>query len=47
MLIRTRRLGEVVMIGEDIRITVPGVKGNQVRSGIYAPRSVAVRGEEL
>jgi carbon storage regulator len=47
MLIGTRRVGEEVMIGNDIRITAPGVKGNQVRCGIEAPRSVAVRREEL
>jgi carbon storage regulator len=47
MLIGTRRVGEAEMIGDDIRITVPAVNGNQVRCAIDAPRSVAVRREEL
>ena len=47
MLILTRRAGETVMIGEDIAITVLGVKGNQVRIGINAPRDVAVHREEI
>ena len=46
MLILTRRVGETVVIGRDITITVVGVKGNQVRLGISAPEDVAVhRGE--
>jgi carbon storage regulator len=47
MLILTRRVGEAVMIGDDVNITVLGVKGNQVRLGINAPRSVAVHREEI
>ena len=47
MLILTRRMGESVMIGDDVSITVLGVKGNQVRLGINAPRSVAVHREEI
>ena len=47
MLILTRRAGETVMIGEDIAITVLGVKGNQVRIGINAPKDVAVHREEI
>ncbi len=47
MLILTRRAGEAVMIGSDVTITVLGVKGNQVRIGINAPRDVAVHREEI
>jgi carbon storage regulator len=47
MLILTRRVGETVMIGEDVTVTVLGVKGNQVRMGINAPRTVAVHREEI
>ena len=47
MLILTRRAGETVMIGSDVSITVLGVKGNQVRIGINAPRDVAVHREEI
>ena len=47
MLILTRRVGEMVMIGEEVTITVLGVKGNQVRVGINAPKSVAVHREEI
>jgi carbon storage regulator len=47
MLILSRRVGETVRIGEDIAITVLGVKGNQVRLGITAPRSVAVNRQEV
>ena len=42
MLILTRRVGETVMIGNDVTVTVLGVKGNQVRVGINAPKNVAV-----
>jgi len=47
MLILTRRVGETVMIGNDVTVTVLGVKGNQVRIGINAPKSVAVHREEI
>ncbi|AXQ28335.1 carbon storage regulator [Solimonas sp. K1W22B-7] len=47
MLILTRRVGETVMIGEDIVVTVLGIKGNQVRIGVQAPKNVAVHREEL
>lgn len=47
MLILTRRVGETLIIGDDIAITVLGVKGNQVRLGIKAPRDVTVHREEV
>ena len=47
MLILTRREGEALMIGEDVSITVLGVKGNQVGIGINAPKDVAVHREEI
>jgi carbon storage regulator len=47
MLILTRRVGETVMIGDDVTITILGVKGNQVRVGINAPKSVAVHRAEI
>lgn len=47
MLILTRRVGETVMIGNEVTVTVLGVKGNQVRVGVTAPRSVAVHREEI
>jgi carbon storage regulator len=47
MLILTRRVGETVMIGDDVTVTVLGVKGNQVRIGVNAPRDVAVHREEI
>ncbi len=47
MLILTRRIGETVMIGNEVTLTVLGVKGNQVRIGINAPQNVAVHREEI
>ena len=47
MLILTRRVGETVMIGQEGSITILGVKGNQVRVGINAPKNVAVHREEI
>ena len=47
MLILTRRANESLMIGDDIKITVLGIKGNQVRIGIDAPKDVAVHREEI
>ena len=47
MLILTRRVGETLMVGDDITVTVLGVKGNQVRLGVNAPRDVAVHREEI
>ena len=46
MLILTRRVGESLMIGDDVTMTVLGVKGNQVRIGVKAPKEVAVHREE-
>lgn len=47
MLILTRRVGETVMIGSEVTVTVLGVKGNQVRIGINAPKNVSVHREEI
>lgn len=47
MLILTRRVGESLMIGDEVTVTVLGVKGNQVRIGVNAPRDVAVHREEI
>lgn len=47
MLILTRRVGETIMIGDEVTVTVLGVKGNQVRIGTDAPRDVAVHREEI
>jgi carbon storage regulator len=47
MLILTRRVGESLMVGDDVTITVLGVKGNQVRIGVNAPKDVGVHREEI
>jgi carbon storage regulator len=47
MLILTRRVGETVMIGDEVTVTVLGIKGNQVRIGINAPKAVGVHREEV
>jgi carbon storage regulator len=47
MLILTRRVGETLMIGDEVAVTVLGVKGNQVRIGVNAPKEVAVHREEI
>ena len=47
MLILTRRVGETMMVGDDVTVTVLGVKGNQVRIGVNAPKHVDVHREEI
>ena len=47
MLILTRKVGETIKIGDDISVTVLGVKGNQVRVGVGAPRDISVHREEI
>lgn len=47
MLILTRRVGETLMVGDEVTVTVLGVKGNQVRIGVNAPKEVAVHREEI
>lgn len=47
MLILTRRVGETLVIGDDVTVTVLGVKGNQVRIGVEAPKNVSVHREEI
>jgi carbon storage regulator len=47
MLILTRRVGETIMVGDEVQVTVLGVKGNQIRIGINAPEEIAVHREEI
>jgi carbon storage regulator len=47
MLILTRRIGETIVIGHNVRIAVLGIKGNQVRMGVDAPKDVSVHREEI
>ncbi len=47
MLILTRRVGESIMVGDEVKVTVLGFKGNQIRIGIDAPQEIAVHREEI
>ncbi|MGP1871595.1 MAG: carbon storage regulator CsrA [Arsenophonus sp. ER-BJ3-MAG3] len=47
MLILTRRIGETLMIGDEVTITILGIKGNQIRIGVNAPKEISVHREEI
>ena len=47
MLVLTRRIGETLMVGDEVTVTVLGIKGNQVRIGVNAPKAIAVHREEI
>jgi carbon storage regulator len=47
MLILTRRVGETVIVGNDVAVTIVSVKGNQIRIGISAPKNVSIHREEI
>ena len=47
MLILTRRVGESLMIGDNVNVTVLGIRGNQVRIGVNAPKDISVHREEI
>lgn len=47
MLILTRRVGETLMVGDEVTVTVLGVKGNQVRIGVNAPKEISIHREEI
>ena len=47
MLILTRRVGETIMVGDEVQVTVLGIKGNQIRIGINAPEEISVHREEI
>ena len=47
MLILTRRIGETIIVGDSVKMTVLGIKGNQVRIGVDAPKNLAVHREEI
>ncbi len=47
MLILTRRIGEIIVIGDEVKVVVLGINGNQVRLGIHAPKDISVHREEI